>query len=53
MKISEIIDRLFDNKRGITEDRIKKAKALTERSKLSWDDVLAAMSPEQRQQINP
>jgi hypothetical protein len=51
MKITEIIEKLFDNKRGVTPERIKKAQALTSRSNLSWDDVLAAMSPEQRQQV--
>ena len=51
MKIEEIIERLFDNKRGVTPERIKKAQALTERSKLTWSDVLAKMTPEQRQQV--
>ena len=53
VKAEEIIDRLFDNKRGVTPERIKKAQALTSRSNLTWDDVLAKMTPEQRQQVTP
>jgi hypothetical protein len=51
MKAEEIIERLFDNKRGITLDRIKKAQGLAQRSKLDWDAIVEKMTPEQRQAL--
>ncbi len=51
MKAEEIVVRLFENKRGVTPERIKKAQALAQRSNVTWDNVLSAMSNDQRQQL--
>ena len=50
MTPQDIIARLFGPK-GITADRVRKARALAQRMKVSWDSVLAAMTPDQRQQV--
>lgn len=47
MTAAEIVTRLFVSA-GPTPDRVLKAQALAQRMKVSWPDVLAAMSPEQR-----
>jgi hypothetical protein len=50
MTAQDIIARLFSPK-GITSDRIVKAKGMASRSKVEWADVLAAMTDEQRKQV--
>ena len=52
MKPQEVVERLFDNKRGVTAERIQKAQALAKRMNVDWQDVLKAMSDEQRQQVS-
>jgi hypothetical protein len=51
MTASDIVARLFSAK-GVTADRVKKAKGLAMRAKVDWLDVVIAMSPEQRQQVD-
>jgi hypothetical protein len=45
-----IIARLFSAK-GLDAERLKKAKGMASRHKVDWLDVVVAMTPEQRQQV--
>lgn len=36
---------------SVTARRVQKAKKLAERMRVDWSDVLAAMTPEQRAQV--
>jgi hypothetical protein len=45
-----IIARLF-NARGLDTARLKKAKGMASRHRVDWLDVVIAMTPEQRQQV--
>lgn len=51
MTAQELAARLLESRKGLTVDRIAKAQARAQQFKLSWDEVLAAMSSEQRQQV--
>lgn len=51
MRAPEIIARLFVNDLPLTKDRIEKAKTLAKRSKVAWEDVLEAMTIEQRRAV--
>ncbi len=50
MTAHEIISRLF-NAKGVTVVRIAKAHALADRSGVSWQAVLAAMTDAQRDEV--
>jgi hypothetical protein len=50
MKPADIIARLFSSK-GLTKDRVQKAKGMAARAKLDWLTVVVAMSPEQRKAV--
>ena len=45
-----IIARLFSVK-GLTRERLRKAQGTAKRHKIDWLDVVIAMTPEQRQQV--
>jgi hypothetical protein len=48
MTAQEIVEKLF---RPVDKERIQKAQGLAARSRIEWSVVLAAMTPEQRQQV--
>lgn len=50
MTEQDVIDRLFST-RDVTIKRIGKAQGMAQRHTLSWDQVLAAMTPEQRKAV--
>lgn len=58
MTPATLIERLFNGK-GLTVEtkhqgtvsRVQKAKNMAERQKIPWTDVLAAMTDDQRQQV--
>lgn len=50
MTPQDIIDRLFSAK-GVTAERIEKAKGLALRSRLEWSTVLNVMTAEQRKAV--
>ena len=52
MTAREIADRLFHSAKGVTGARVRKAQGLASRSQIAWSDVLAAMTPEERAQLN-
>lgn len=50
MTAQDIRDRLFSDK-GVSPERILKARGLALRSKVDWADVLASLTPEQRAMV--
>lgn len=50
MTPQDILARLFTDK-GVTPARVQKARGLANRQRLDWALVLAAMTPEQRTQV--
>ena len=59
MTVQGILARLFDNPKGLTTtgsrgeviNRVKKAQGLAVRSKIDWQEVLHAMTDEQRKAV--
>ncbi len=49
MTPADILAKLFP---PLTLERVKKAQGLASRQRMDWADVLAAMTDEQRQQVN-
>lgn len=50
MTKADLIDRLFSAK-GLTAERLTKAKGMAARIKVDWLDVVVAMTSEQQQQV--
>ena len=48
---ARLIVRLLFSSRGVTAERIRKAQGAAQRHKVDWTQVLAAMTDEQRQQV--
>lgn len=48
MSAAEIVRALFASSKGVSPLRIQKAQQLAQRSRVSWLQVLAAMTPAQR-----
>jgi hypothetical protein len=51
MNVQQIVSALCDSPKGVTRERIVKAERLARVHAIPWSTVLAAMNPEQRQQV--
>ena len=51
MTVQDVITALFESSRVVTTDRVRKAERTAQRGNLRWSDVVAAMTPEQRQAV--